>query len=168
MIEINDYSGRRGVLVAMLPKIHAIMKDNAGRDKFGLTKQPEHLVTWQQKTRQTITDIRRRLIVAQDGEMIAGILFYLCDGGKVFIEDVQVAWAYRNNPTVIDGFIRRLECDPGSKDAVFFASERIKTDANTEILASKGFKKTYENGMEELGTLSQACQALKIRYSRGV
>lgn len=169
MLEFNDYSNRRGVIVPILPKIHAMLAENAARDKLAGLEPPEHVIMWSQKMRKILTDINRRFIVALDGGFLAGIFFYRYDGKNIYIEDVQVAWAYRNNPGVIDGFLQRLEYDPGTKDAAFFASGRIKSDSDTEALAAKGFKKELDdNGYEKLGTLAQAAAALKLRYNRSV
>jgi hypothetical protein len=185
MLEINDYSSRRGVLVPLFPKIHAMLKENSERDKFSNLEPPEHLIIWQQKIRQVILDINRRFIVAMDGGNLAGIFFYRIgkvdgvgkidgigkvDGneGKIFIEDVQAAWSYRNNTHIIDGFLKKLEFDKHSKDATFYASQRIKIDYDKELLAAKGFKTVHEDGWEKLGTYSQAAGAIKIRYNRGV
>lgn len=168
MIEIHDYSGRRGALVPFFPKIHAMLKENAERDKMAGLEPPEHIVTWTQKLRKVLLDINRRFIVAADGGNLAGVFFYRYDATKVFIEDLQIAWAYRNNPNVIEGFLKKLEYDQAAKDATFYASERVKIDSDKEILAAKGFKTTHEDGWEELGTLQQAAGAIKIRYSRGV
>ncbi|MCL1843868.1 MAG: hypothetical protein FWF79_08645 [Defluviitaleaceae bacterium] len=168
MLEIIDYSSRRGAIVPFLTKMHAVIKENSLRDKLAGMKPPEHVITWSQKMRKVLLDINRRFYIALDGQMLAGVFFYRVDGGKAFIEDVQVAWAYRNNAHVIDGFLRKLEYDVSLKDSTFYASERVKADADAEMLASKGFKKKYVDGWEELGTLSQASQAIKIRYSRGM
>ena len=161
---IHDYSNRRGVLVPLLPKVHALLKEIAERDK--LSEAPEHVITWQQKKRLELTDINRRFLVAMDGEILAGIFFYrYADSAtKVFLEDVQVAWSYRNNPRVIEGFLKKLEYDAGTKDAAFFTSERIKHDADKEILASKGLATETDN---ELGSFPQMVAAMKIRYNRG-
>ncbi|MCL2577219.1 MAG: hypothetical protein FWE27_04115 [Defluviitaleaceae bacterium] len=167
MLEINDYSSRRGVLVPMLPKIHEMLKINAERDKLSGLEPPEHIIMWQQKMRKSITDINRRLFVALDGGILAGIFFYRYDGENIFIEDVHTAWAYRNNPGVIDGFLKRLEYDAGTKNATFFVGERVKIDADKEMLAAKGFKETHTDGWEKLGTREQASAAIKLRYNRG-
>ena len=166
MLEIMDYSSRRGVIVPILAKIHAILKENAEKDKT--QEPPPHIITWQQDKRKELLDINRRYLVALDGNVLSGFFFYRYDGGKIYIEDIQVAWSHRNNPHVIDGFLKKLEFDPGTKDAAFYASERVKRDADKEMLASKGFKEEHEGGFEKLGTFSQASAAIKIRYSKNV
>ena len=171
MIAINDFSSRRGVLVPLLPKFHAIIKENAKRDRVANLEPPEHVITWTQKMRKVILNINRRFVVAMDGENLVGILFYRAENAgekKIFIEDLQTAWAYRNNPQIIDGFLKKLEYDQNTKDATFYASERIKIDYDKELLASKGFKTVHEDGWERLGTFSQAAGAIKIRYNRGM
>ncbi|MCL1884842.1 MAG: hypothetical protein FWF81_13945 [Defluviitaleaceae bacterium] len=166
-MEIKDFSGRRGVLVPIFPKIHAMLKENSEKDRISGLKPPEHVITWQQKMRSTLVDNNRRFFVAMDGNNLAGIFFYRYDGNKIYIEDVHVAWAYRRNALVIDGFLKKLEYDQGTKDATFFVGERIKLEVDKEILASKGFKDEHEDGWERLGTLQEAIAALKIRYNRG-
>jgi hypothetical protein len=166
-MDINDYSSRRGVLVPLFPKIHGMLKENAERDKLSALEPPEHIITWQQKMRQSIVDVNRRFFVALDGGNLAGIFFYRYDGKSIYIEDVQTAWAYRKNPDIIDGFLKKLEFDAGTRDATFFASERVKSDSDKEMLASKGFKETHADGWEKLGTFSQAAAAIKLRYNRG-
>ncbi|MCL2225972.1 MAG: hypothetical protein FWB96_13475 [Defluviitaleaceae bacterium] len=165
-MEIHDYSSRRGALVPLLPKIHAMLKENASRDKLSVTEPPEHIISWRQKMRRTIVDINRRLLVALDGGSLAGIFFYRYDGANIYIEDVQTAWTYRKNPAVIEGFLKRLEYDAGTKTATFFVGERVKIEADKEMLAAKGFKEAHEGGWEKLGTLSQAAAAIKLRYGR--
>jgi len=166
MLEVNDYSSRRGAVVPLLPKIHEMLKVNAERDKLSGLEPPEHIITWKQKMNKAITDINRRLLVALDGGILAGIFFYRHDGGNIFVEDIHVAWAYRKNAGVIDGFLKRLEYDGGTKTATFFLGERIKIDAEKEILASKGFKEAHEDGWEKIGTLSQVSAEIKSRYNR--
>ena len=169
-MEFHDYSNRRGALVQFLSKMHEIMKENAEQDKQGNIEPPEHIITWTQKKRKELTDITRRFYVAQDGgdgSILAGFIFCRIDGGKAYIEEVQLARAYRNNPLVLDGLLKKLEFEPLIKDAEFFASERVKANADEEMLAAKGFKAEREDGFEKLGTFAQASAALRIRYSRG-
>jgi hypothetical protein len=166
MLEVKDYSARRGVIVPILPKIHAMIKENAEKDTIAGIAPPEHIITWTQKMRKLLMDIKRRFLVASDGGNLAGIFFYRYDETKIYIEDLQIAWAYRNNPGVIEGFLKRLEFDAGTKDATFFVSERVKIEADKEILAAKGFKETHDGGWEELGSLQKTAAALKLRYNR--
>lgn len=156
-------------MVAFLPKIHAITKENVSKDKLTLMTPPEHFVTWQHKMRRVLVDIKRRFIVAVDGDVLAGIFFYRYgDEGKIFIEDAQTAWAYRNNPRVMDGFLKKLEYDKATKDATFYASERIKIAADQEMLAKRGATLiTHEDGWEKLGTFAEMATAIKLRYNRG-
>ena len=49
MPEFIDYSSRRGAIVPLLPKIHALLKENAEKDKLSGLEIPENLVTWRQK-----------------------------------------------------------------------------------------------------------------------
>ena len=171
MIEITDYSGRRGAMVPLFPKIHEITKENVQRGKFAKLEQPEHVVTWQHKMRKVILDISRRFIVARDDAFLAGIFFYRIDAQNqqiVYVEDVQVAWAYRNSSEIMDGFLRRVEKDPiaGVKGVTFYAGKRIRIDVETEKLVARGHKFERESGWEKLGTFAEAAAALKARYSK--
>lgn len=166
MLEFIDYSSRRGAVVTLLPKVHALLTENANRDKLAGIQAPEHLVTWSQKMKSGLLDIQRRFIVAVDGGVLAGLLFYRYQDTSLYIEDLHVAWVYRKNPLVVEGLLKKLEWDSNAKDATFFASERIKSEADKEILASVGFKQQHENGWENLGGMSAAVGALKLRYNR--
>jgi len=166
MIEFFDYSGRRGALVTLLPKIHALLTENAQKDKLSGISQPEHIVTWQQKKKAVLLDINWRFLVCMDGPILAGLFFYRYQGSNIYIEDLHVAWAYRNNKAIIEGLLKKLEYDANAKDSTFFAGERIKTESDKEILASVGFKQEHEGGWENVGSLSQAVNALKLRYNR--
>jgi hypothetical protein len=167
-MEFHDYSNRRGVLVPLLPKVHAMYKENSVRDRLSAIEPPEHLITWQHKQREILVDINRRFLVALDGNTLVGVLFYRHAGKDIYIEDLQIAWPYRNNPHIIDGFLKRLEYDPLTKEAVFYASERIKIEADEEVLVAKGLKKKHIDGWENLGSFSKASLALKLRYNRGI
>jgi len=166
MLEFIDYSNRRGALVGLQPSIYNMQKENALRDKLSVIHPPEHIVTWSQKMKANLLDIHRRFLVAMDGKVLAGILFYRYQGTHLYIEDLQIAWAYRKNWAVVEGLLKKLEYDTNAKDATFFASERIKSDADKEILASVGFKETHEGGWENLGGMSAAIGQLKLRYNR--
>ena len=166
MLEFFDYSNRRGVLVGWLPKVHAMLKDNAHRDQLAGIQPPEHIVTWSQKMKAQLLDISRRFLVATKGTMLAGILFYRYEDGNLYIEDLHINWAFRKNPQVVEGLLKKLEFDTNAKNAAFYASERIKSDADKEILASVGFKESHEGGWENLGSMSTAVGILKLRYNR--
>jgi len=166
MLEFFDYSNRRGTLVGLLPNIHKLLTENANRDKLAGIQPPEHIVTWSQKMKTQLLDINRRFLVAMEGKILAGILFYRYEGTNLYIEDLHVTWAFRNKPHVAEGLLKRLEYDANAKNAAFYASERIKTDADKEILASVGFKETHKDGWESLGSMSTAIGILKLRYNR--
>ena len=166
MLEFIDFSSRRGGVVNLLPKIHQLLKQNANNDKLAGNEPPEHIVTWSQKIKTQLLDIDRRFLVAKDNGILAGFLFYRHDGGSLYIEDLQVAWNFRNNPAVVEGLLKKLEFDAAARDAEFFASERVKSEADKEILASVGFKQVFEDGWEKLGTMTSAIGILKLRYNR--
>ena len=172
MLEFIDYSTRRGAMVALLPKIHALLTELAVRDKIAGLTPPEHLVTWQHKARKELLEVHRRFLVAMDGNLLAGLFFYRYDEnkeneGNIYIEDVQIAWVFQKNSLVLEGLLKKLEYDADARNANFFASGRIRIETNKEILASVGFKEVKEGEWENLGNFKEMANALKTRYSRG-
>ena len=158
MIEVYDHSSRRGALVPMLKKIHALIAENVATT--------EHVIFWSHKMRKNLVDIKWRFLIAVDGANIAGLFFYRYDGSDIYIEEMQISRAYSGNPQVAEGLLRKLEFDQGTKDAVFYANDRMQLEANKEILASVGFKEEHEGGWERLGDLPATVNALKLRYIR--
>ena len=93
MLEFVDYSSRRGAMVPLLPKIHALLKELAEKDKLSGVEPPENIVSWRQKTSPILLDISRRFLFAMEikgqEKQLAGFLFYRCDPkepGKIYIE----------------------------------------------------------------------------------
>ena len=166
MIEVFDRSGRRGVLVPMLKKIHELIATNALRDTAAGLPPPDNYIIWSHKMRKQLVDIKWRFLVAMDGATIAGLMFYRYLDTAIYIEELQIAWAYRKNPQVIEGLLRKLEFDPGTKVAVFYANDRMKLEPDKEILASVGFRDEHEGGWECLGSFADAVNAIKLRYNR--
>jgi len=171
MLEFIDYSTRRGAMVALLPKIHALLTEIAVRDKIAGITPPEHLVSWQHKARKELLEVNRRFLVAMDGNLLAGLFFYRYNKDKagknnIYIEDVQIAWVFHKNPLVLEGLLKKLEYDADARNANFFASNRIRVETNKEILASVGFKEEKEGDWENLGNFKEMTNALKVRYSR--
>jgi len=170
MLEFYDYSSRRGILVPLLPKVHALLAENARMDKVAGQEPPAHIITWQQAERKKLVDINRRFLVAMEGTALAGIFFYLHKktetGTEIYIEDLHIAWTHRNNPNVIEGLLKKMEFDPAVRDAVFYAGQRVKIEQDKEILASVGLKDERTDEWESLGSLQQTINTLKIRYNR--
>jgi len=164
-METVDFSNRRGALVGLLPHIYAILKDNAANDKSLRAKAPEHMVTWLQKAKRNLTDINRRFIVCMDAMVLAGYLFYRYKGKDIHIDDLQIAWNYRGDANILNGMLKKLEYDPGTKDAIFYAGEAIKVPKDTEILESVGFVHDFGSEGENLGSLGATVNALKSRYA---
>jgi|GEM_PF-6228354 len=132
---IHDYSTRRGVLVPLLEKVHAMYRELAEHDKLSGLAMPEHIITWTQKRRKELVDIERRFFVALDGGELVGFFFYKHEGENILLEDVQ------GSPEVIEGFLKKLEYDTAAKDKTFYAGERIRRCADEEIVAlRKGAK----------------------------
>lgn len=166
MISVFDHSSRRGALVPMLNKIHALIAENAARDTLAGVEPPQNLILWTHKMRKHLVDIKWRFLVATDATNLAGLMFYRYEGNAIYIEEMHVAWAHRNNPQVIEGLLKKLEFDQGTQDAAFYANSRMKLEVNKEILASVGFKDEHEGGWECLGDLAATVNALKLRYNR--
>ena len=164
MLKITDYSTHRGGVVTLLPKIHAMFKDNAQSDKTGVLKHPGHIITWQQQIKKQLTDINQRFIIATEGTELAGLLFYRYENGSAYIEEMQFAKTYENQTAAFDGIFKKLEMDKAAHGAVFYVSDRIKLERNKEILAAAGFKESIENGYEKLGSLAEAAAGLRLRF----
>lgn len=163
-MEFFDYSNRRGALVPVLPKVHALLADISVKDKMAALPMPEHIVTWQQQMRKTVLQINHRFLCAIDASILAGIFFYHYQGTDIYIDECQIAWTYRNNPRVLDGLLKKLEFDTGTRNATFYASDRIKKESDKEILASVGFKEEIEGDYENLGNFATMANTLKLRY----
>jgi hypothetical protein len=174
MPEAIDYSARRGAIVPLLPKIHALMKESAALDRLGGLEPPENFVNWRQRVGAQLLDINRKWlfsmeIAGAEKRDVIGFLFYRYDAEKpdtLYVEDLLIAWAHHNDPAVLAGLLGKLENDPRAKSAAFFCGERIKAPADKELLASVGFKETFPDGWEPLGNLKEAISALKLRYTR--
>ena len=157
MIEIFDHSNRRGVLVPMLKNIHALISQNVS--------PMENFILWSHKIRKILLDINWRFLTATSGTNVVGLLFYRYEGGAIYIEEMHISRTHSKNPQVtLDGLLKKLEFDQGTKDAIFYASDKLKQEANKEILAAAGFKDEHAGGWECLGSFSETVNALKLRY----
>jgi len=161
MLEFFDYTTRRGALLPFIPKIYEMFKENAQKDSAAGYQMPEHIITWKQKINSQLVDINRRFLIAADGDNLAGLLFYRYEKTDIYIEDLQLSWIFRNNAQVLEGLLKKVEYDPLSKEAIFFASNRLKVDVDAELL------KTKRDEWENLGSYREAANLLKIRYNRG-
>ena len=155
MLEFLDCSSRRGVLVPLIPKLHAMLTENATKDKTSGMAPPEHLITWRQKINAQLVDINRRFIYAMDNGSLAGIFFYRYQGTDIYIEDVQIAWTHRTNPQILEGMIKKLEYDGGARGATYFASDRIKIEANEEILAAVYRKESLRQSVRSVAQIQK-------------
>jgi hypothetical protein len=168
-MEFIDYSSRRGVLAQILPKVHEVYAANARDDKSAFLPPPEHIISWTQTMRRVVLDVNRRFLVAMDGERLAGFLFYrvasVGQEKEVYIEDLQLAPLYRGKSGIVEGLTRKMEFDAAVKDSTVYAGERVRRDADEEMLAAKGATERT-SGYEKLGSFSKAAGHLKIRYTR--
>jgi hypothetical protein len=169
MLEVNDYSNRRGAMVPLLPKIHEMLAEASARDTVAGIKPPINYILWKQEISRRLVDIYRRWVAIMDGPVVAGVFFYhFGDKDKsIYIDELRIAWAYRNNNTVINMLCDRFANDNAIKKvSSVYASENIKKESSQEILATVGFEKQFENGWEPLGNPVDAAAAIKLRYSR--
>ena len=167
MLKTTDFSNRRGGVVPLLPKIHAMFKENALADKSGTLKTPGHFVIWQQQMNVRLRDINWRFIIALDDTKLAGLLFYRHETGSVYIEELQFEKNYAGDIAVFDALFFKVEMDKKAIDANFFASVNVKLERNKEMLASVGFKECAPDGYESIGNLNETKNSLKIRFFAG-
>ena len=167
MVKVVDYSNHRGGILALLPKIYAMHKENAASDKSGTLQPPGHFVTWQQGFKKRLTDIDWRFIVATFGGDVAGALFFRFDGGDAYIEELQLSKAFARNEAVFDQIFKKLDFDKRALGATFHAGPHVKLDRGKEMLASVGNKEAPAGGYEKLGGLGEARAALRLRFFAG-
>jgi hypothetical protein len=168
MLEIHDYSNRRGVLVPLLPKIHALLKETAEKETLAAFEPPEHIILWKQTMHKKLVEIHRRWLMVLDGPALAGFMFFHFGRDKnIYLDEIRTAWAYRHNKGVFTLLHDRFINDPHIKsktDITVYGGVNIRREANQEILASVGFEQTFENNLEPLGSPSEAAAILKLRY----
>jgi len=167
-MQAYDYSTRRGAIVPLLSRVHALMTTNAKNDTLCGIDPPENIIFWRQRLYKQLVDIHTRWLFVLDDKQVAGVLFYHIgeDVPDIYIDELQVAWPYKGKPIVLAALLDKLGQDPAAKAARFFGSERVKSPHDKEILESRGFVETFPNGWEPLGNHSEALAALKLRYNR--
>jgi hypothetical protein len=165
MLEVHDYSNRRGIMVPMLKKFHEMLRETAEKDSMAACPPPENYILWKQNMHKKLVDINRRWFLVLDGKTVAGLMFFYFERDRIYIEELRIAWAYRNNSIaftlLIDKFIND---NTVRKSSAVYAGINVKREPNQEILASVGFGESFENGWEPLGTPQDAAGALKLRY----
>jgi hypothetical protein len=167
MLEITDYSNRRGALVPMFPKIHALFAENATKDTLARFTPPENIILWKQRYRKLLLEINRRFLLVIDGYAITGLMFYHFKDGAVYLDELQIGWYYRNNPAVFNLLIEKfVNSNEVKAVSMVYAGANIKSPADKELLASVGFTEKFPEGFEPLGSVSEAAGALKLRYIR--
>lgn len=171
MLEIVDYSSRRGVIVSLLPQIYALFSENAKQDVMAGLEPPENIILWKQSMRKALVDVQKHWLFVLDGEHIAGLMFYRMGAGAetgcVFIEELQMAWRCRQKEAVLALLLDKFLLDRGvNACGEVLSGARIKNDANKELLASVGFGEIYPGGYQTLGAPKSAVAALKLRYQR--
>jgi hypothetical protein len=168
MLEVHDYSNRRGVLVPFLPAIYNLLKETAAKEPHSILEPPEHIVLWRQAMNKKLVEVHRRWLIVTDGPKLTGLMFYHFDKDKnINLDELRIDWAYRNNPTVFTLLHDRFINEPAvKKTAAVFAGANIKKEANQELLAAVGMDKPFEGGLEPLGSPVDAAAALKLRYTK--
>ena len=167
MLRVIDYSNHRGGVVALLPQIHSMYKENALADKSGVLQNPGHIVTWQQKIKKRLTDINWHFIIATQRDRLVGVLFYRYEGFSAYIEEFQFHKNFEGDTEAFDQIFKKLEMDKKSASAVFYVSRFVKLERNKELLASVGFKEISEEGYESLGSFNEARASLRLRFFAG-
>jgi hypothetical protein len=168
-MEAVDYSGRRGIIVPMMDKIYALITENIEKDKQAGLPPPLNRIIWRQRFKRMLPEIHRRWMFILDGKSLAGLLFYHFkdNGNKLYIDELMVAWPYRHNKLVFPLMLDKFQFDREVKACrEIYAGERVRMEPDKEILATAGFKETYEGGYHLLGSLPETVEALKIRYIR--
>jgi hypothetical protein len=168
MLAVHDYSSRRGVLVPLLPQIHALLTETAKKDSLAGIEPPINIILWKQQMNKQLVDINRKWLVVLNGNILAGLFFFrFLPDGNIYLDELRIAWAYRNNNAVFTLLHDRFINDPAVKKAAdVFGGMNIKKEKEQEILASVGFEQEYENKPEPLGNPVDAAGILKIRYLR--
>ena len=167
MLKVTDYSKHRGGVVALLPQIHSMYKENALADKSGVLQNPGHIVTWQQKIKKRLTDINWRFLIATQKDRLVGVMFYRYDNNNAYIEEFQFHKNFEGDTEAFDQIFKKIEMDKKSADSVFYVGQFVKLEKNKEILASAGFKEVSKEGYELLGSLSEARASLRLRFFAG-
>ncbi|MDR1664177.1 MAG: hypothetical protein LBR83_04550 [Clostridiales bacterium] len=167
MLEAIDYSSRRGVIVPMMDMIYDLIAENIEKDKQAGFPPLENKIIWKQRFRVALMEIERRWVFVMEGKLTTALLFYRFSGGdKLFIDELMVAWPYRNNKMIFPMLLDKFRFDDAVKKySAIYAGERVRVEENAEILAAAGFKGEYENGYQLLGSLPEAVDALKMRYT---
>ncbi len=165
MLEVNDYSNRRGALVPLMPKLHALLTENAEKDTLAAYAKPENIIFWKQKMGKAFLDIGNKFLLVTDGADIAGLMFYRIENGAAYLSQLQTAWRYRHNPAVLEMMLEKFVYNNEVKAcAKVFAGENIRSPRNKELLAAVGFKETFPDGWEPLGNAAEAAGTLRARY----
>ena len=167
MLKVTDYSNHRGGVVALLPQIHSMYKENALADKSGVLQNPGHIITWQQQLKKRLTDINWRFLVATQKDRLVGVLFYRYEAGNAYIEEFQFHKNFEGDTEAFDQIFKKLEMDNKSSKAVFYVSRFVKLEKNKELLASAGFKEVSTDEYEQLGSFGEARASLKLRFFAG-
>ena len=167
MLRVTDFSSHRGGVVALLPKIHSMFKENARADRSGVLQNPGHIVTWQQKIKKRLTDINWHFVIATQGDRLVGVLFYRHEGNNAYIEELQFHKDFEGDTEAFDLIFKKLEMDKKALSAVFYVSQYVKLEKNKEILASVGIKEAAACGYENLGSLGEAKASLRLRFFAG-
>jgi hypothetical protein len=168
MLEIHDYSNRRGVLVPFLPKIHKLLTETANMDKSAGIEPPVNFIIWRQEYGKRLVEVNRRWLVALDGSLLVGVFFFhFLNESEIYLDELRVAHKYRNHNAVITLFHDRFVSDFAVKKVTaVFAGPTIKKESHQEKLAAVGFGEHYENEREPLGEPAKAAAELKRRYLR--
>ena len=153
---VIDYSGRRGAIVPLLPKIYELYKAR------GLTQ--DHYVHWSQAVRKELVDIRTKWVIAQQGTDLKGLLQYRVDADTLYVEVLLLQPGVDVMPV-----LKKFERDGVVRSCgTFYFSRNLKKTTNNEILDSVGLlsePEYHENGYRRIGDLNSALTELQLRYA---
>jgi hypothetical protein len=166
MLEVIDYSNRRGVVSQLLDKVYALLNENAQKHKLSNLPPPGNKILWKQNYKKLLVDVSRRWVFAMDGKNIAGFIFYRYGEDKrIFIEEFIISWQYMGNNNVFTMLMDKFMRDNLVKScSEVMAGQHIRIEHDKELLASVGFKEEYADGYQSLGGPAKASGALAIRY----
>jgi len=152
MLAAYDYSSRRGAIVPLLPRVHAILTHHSA-DKSTFITAPGNITIWRQQMNKLVIDVNRRWIIALDDKILVGFLFYRHDGNNIIIDYLQLAQGY--DIKVVELMLKKLEFDPAAREARYVKGEFVLPEIHKSPVPN-----------EDLGTMAEAMTVIRQRYSR--
>ena len=144
MLAFYDFSARRGAMVPLLAQIYdlSLASCAAASDKRVIPSPPENFIFWRQRMYKQLVEVPRRWLVAVEGNVVAGVLFYYHENANLHIDTLHIVANHPKYTAVVVGLLDKLALDPASKDADFFVDGEV------------------------LGRWAEAKSALTLRYTK--